>query len=100
MRNEVTRMNRNRSVYGAEDLSSRAINVYRYLNDRANKDGTCYPAIKTIAKDLKISVNTVKRAVNDLVAHGYITKNQRWRENGGRSSLLFTILPQRGESAL
>ncbi len=34
-----------------------------YLKDRANKDGTCYPAIGTIAKDLKLSRRTVQRAV-------------------------------------
>jgi len=91
MRNEVERMNRNRNIYGAEDLSHRAVSVYMYLRDRANKDGTCYPAIKTIAKDLKLSVSTVKRAIADLVEHGDLQTEQRWRENGGRSTILYQI---------
>lgn len=78
------------SVY-AEELPHRAVAVFIYLKDRANKDGTCYPAIGTIAKDLKLSRRTVQRAIADLERTGHLIKEQRWRENGGRSSLLFTI---------
>ena len=78
------------SVY-AEELPHRAVTVLIYLKDRANKDGTCYPAIGTIAKDLKLSRRTVQRAIADLEKTGHLLKEQRWRENGGRSSLLFTI---------
>ena len=90
-------MNRNHNVYNAGDLPSRAVMVYLYLQDRANKDGTCYPSIKTIAKDTKLSVSTVKRGIADLVAHGDIQTEQRWRENGGRSTILYQ-LPPRGKS--
>jgi len=38
-----------------------------------------------------MSRRTVNRAVEDLVKAGFIIKEQRWRENGGKSSLLFTI---------
>jgi predicted transcriptional regulator len=62
-----------------------------YLKDRADKDGQCYPAIGTIAKDLKLSRSTVQRAIADLVRSGRLRKEQRWRENGGRSSLLYTL---------
>lgn len=78
------------SVY-AEELPHRAVTVFIYLKDRAGKDGTCYPAIGTIAKDLKLSRRTVQRAIVDLEQTGHLIKKQRWRENGGRSSLLFTI---------
>ncbi len=80
-----------RRIYEA-DLPHRAVAVYLYLKDRANKDGTCYPAIGTIARELNLSDSTVKRAINDLEKNGFIRKKQRWRENGGRSSLLFEIL--------
>ena len=56
----------------ASDLKSRAILVMNYLIFRANKEGTCFPAIKTIAKECNISVNTVKRALDDLVKAGYV----------------------------
>lgn len=47
-------------------LPHRAIVVYLYLYYRSNADGTCFPAIDTIAHDLKISRSTVKRAIDDL----------------------------------
>lgn len=77
-----------RKIYEA-DLPNRAVAVYLYLKDRTNKDGICYPAIGTIARELSLSDSTVKRAINDLEKNGFIRKKQRWRENGGRSSLLF-----------
>ena len=67
------------SLY-AENVPHRAVVVYRYLKDRANRDGTCYPAIGTIAKDLKLSRRTVQRAIADLEKTGYLQKEQRWRE--------------------
>lgn len=78
------------SVYSS-DLPSRAVMVYMYLEDRANTDGQCYPSISTIAGDLKLSRSTVKRAISDLVRAGYLYKEQRWRENGGKSSNLYFL---------
>lgn len=77
-------------IYSA-DLPHRAKAVYMYLKDRSNQYGQCYPSIGTIAKELHLSRRTVERAINDLNRAGFITKEQRWRENGGRSSLLFTL---------
>ena len=71
-------------VYRDYELPSRASNVYRYLCDRANADGQCWPSERTIAMDLKISRSTVKRAVEDLKRCGYITVERRYRKNGGR----------------
>lgn len=50
--------------------------------------------IGTIAREMSLSVSTVKRAINDLENNGFLRKKQRWRENGGRSSLLYKILKQ------
>jgi DNA-binding MarR family transcriptional regulator len=78
------------SVYTSE-LPHRARAVYMYLHDRADKDGKCYPAIGTIARELKLSRSTVKRAITDLEQSGRLLKEQRWRENGGKSSNLYYI---------
>lgn len=78
------------SVYTSE-LPHRARAVYMYLHDRADKDGKCYPAIGTIARELKLSRSTVKRAITDLEQSGRLRKEQRWRENGGKSSNLYFI---------
>ena len=73
------------------DLSHRAVSVYTYLFDRANKNGECWPSIPTIANDLKISSSTVRRALKDLRKEGLIETKQRYRAKGGNSSLLFKI---------
>lgn len=78
------------SLYVSE-LPHRAVAVYMYLADRADKDGKCYPAIGTIARELKLSRSTVKRAIADLVKSGRLRKEQRWRENGGKSSNMYYV---------
>ena len=80
-----------REIYKT-NLPHRAIAVYLYLESRANKGRTCYPAIGTIARELHLSVSTVKRAITDLEREGFLRKKQRWRENGGRSSMLYEII--------
>lgn len=74
------------------DLPHRAISVYIYLSDRANKDNICWPSITTIAKDLKLSESTSRRALRDLREEGLIQTQQRYRENGGNSSLEYRLL--------
>ena len=78
------------SIY-ASDLPSRAVNVYRYLCERANKKRLCFPSIKTIAKDLHISTSTVKRALNELDEAGFIQREHRWRDNGGNTSDIYIL---------
>lgn len=77
-------------LYRAE-LSHRAISVYIYLKDRANKDGECWPAIPTIARELKLSESTVRRALQDLRKAGFLETEQRYRDNGGKSSLCYRL---------
>lgn len=79
------------SAIYSEDLPHRAKAVYMYLKDRCNQNNQCYPAIGTIAKELQLSRRTVERAIADLEQAGLLMKEQRWRENGGRSSLLYTL---------
>lgn len=73
------------------DLPHRAKSVYIYLADRANKNGECWPAIPTIARELKLSQSTVRRALQDLRKAGLLETEQRYRMHGGKSSLLFTL---------
>jgi predicted transcriptional regulator len=65
--------------------------VYRYLADRANKDGICWPSIPTISKDLKFSESTIRRALKDLHRAGLVQAEQRYRENGSNSSLQYLL---------
>ena len=73
------------------DLSHRAVAVYTYLYDRANKKGECWPSVNTIAGDIKLSPATVRRAIKDLKKAGLIETEQRYREQGGISTLLFKL---------
>ena len=73
------------------DLPHRAVAVYTYLHDRADKNGECWPSVKTIACDIKLSPATVRRAIKDLKKVGLIETKQRYRDKGGKSSLLFKL---------
>ena len=75
----------------ATELPHRAVSVYIYLADRANKNGECWPAIPTIARELKLSQSTVRRALRDLRDEGLLETEQRYRKHGGKSSLLYTL---------
>ena len=78
------------SIY-SDTLPSRAVNVYMYLVHRANSDGKCWPSERRIAMDLSMSRSTVKRAIDDLTRTGFIKVEQRYRQSGAKSSLLFTV---------
>ena len=73
------------------DFPHRAVAVYTYPHDRADKNGECFPSVKTIAGDIKLSPATVRRAIKDLKKAGLIETEQRYREQGGKSSLLYRI---------
>lgn len=78
--------------YNDDNLSHRARSVYDYLRERADRERKCWPSLQTISKDLALSKSTVKRAIHDLKAAEYLETEQRWRTNGGKSSLLFRLL--------
>ena len=57
------------TIYADTELPSRAKAVYMYLRDRSDAEGKCWPGIKTIASDMRLSRSTVKRALHDLERH-------------------------------
>lgn len=63
-----------------------------YLKDRADSEGRCWPAIRTIALELGLSRSTVKRALDDLCKTGLLQKYPRWRENGSLTSNLYHVV--------
>ena len=44
-----------------------------------------------MARELKYSESTVRRAMKDLRKAGLLETEQRYRDNGGKSSLLFKL---------
>lgn len=79
------------SIYAA-DLPHRAVTVYMYLKERANRDGVCWPAVSTMSRELSLSRSTIQRALRELERTGWLNKEPRWRENGSSSSNLYRIL--------
>ena len=79
------------TIYADTELPSRARAVYMYLRDRSDAEGKCWPGIKTIASDMKLSRSTVKRALVDLERAGYLTRVSRYRSNGSSTSNLYTV---------
>ena len=74
------------------DQPYRNVAVYQYLRDRAGKKGYCWPSIRTIAEDIGMSKSTVKRGIADLAKQGFIRVENRYRENGGKTSNLYRII--------
>lgn len=74
------------------DLPHRAVAVYCYLYERANENGECWPAVPTIAHEIKLSEATVRRAIRELKKEELVEAEQRYRAKGGKSSLLFKLL--------
>lgn len=69
-------------------LSQREFIVYCYLSRCSNiKTRQCYPSLKTIAKSCKLSVTTIRKALNELENNGYINITQRFTANGQESNL-------------
>ncbi len=70
----------------------RNIAIYQYLRERAGKKGYCWPSIATIADDIGMSSSTVKRGLTDLKKQKFIQIENRYRDNGGKTSNLYRIL--------
>ena len=79
------------TIYKDQELGHRAKAVYIYLLDHANKEGTCWPGINTIASGVSLSRSTVKRALDDLTRAGLVEKSLRWRENGSLTSNIYQV---------
>ncbi|MDD6060794.1 MAG: helix-turn-helix domain-containing protein, partial [Ruminococcus sp.] len=53
-------------------LTHKAVAVYCYLCNRADKNGECYPSVRLISKDLSLSKSSVFRAFNELERNGLL----------------------------
>lgn len=50
-----------------------------------------YPSVKRLAEICEISPRSVQRHLRELEHRGFITRTQRRRENGSRTSDLYTL---------
>lgn len=77
-------------VYKLE-LTQRATLVAFYLINRADQENTCFPGVKTIAKECHMSTRTVQRALNDLEENGFLKRESRFHEMGGQRSNMYYL---------
>lgn len=66
--------------------------VFTWLCFHANKHHQAWPAIKTLQDETGKSRSFIQRTLRHLEEAGYITRQPRYRENGGNSSNLYTIV--------
>ena len=58
-----------------------AFTVYNHLVSCAGSRGSCYPAMRTIAKKCSCSESTARDAIKTLTTLGLISKEYGYREN-------------------
>lgn len=73
-----------------ESLSIEAKAIYAYLCSYAGSDGSAFPSVGLMAKELGISEQRLKKYRQQLVLKGYITIERR-RKNGKQASNLYVI---------
>jgi len=77
----------------AKTIGAIGIAIYAVLARYANRrTGECWPAIARIQRTLKLGRSSVKRYLHRLEAAGLITVEERWTEEGDRTSNLYTLL--------
>lgn len=80
------------------DLSVKEIIVYMYLCSCSDNQNECYPSLKQIAAACSISQTSVKNAINELIERKLITKDNQYRENGGRRNNLYRIITEEDDT--
>lgn len=74
------------------DVSDRAHRLYCVLRQyESSDDGTCFPKRATLAARLGCSVDTVDRALAELVKAGAVDKEHRTTARGDSTSNLYTV---------
>ncbi|WP_326910655.1 helix-turn-helix domain-containing protein [Sedimentibacter sp. MB31-C6] len=73
------------------DLHSKI--VYAGLKKYSNSEGLCFPSRNTLAEICKISLSTLRKAINNLVEAKIVNKESRFRQNGSQTSNLYSLTP-------
>ena len=57
-----------------------------------SRPGSCFPSLKRIAERARCSIDTVSRSLKHLEAAGYIVRQHRFHDNGGKDSNGYTLI--------
>ena len=67
--------------------------VYAGLKKFSNGEGICFPSRSTLVELCKISLSTVRKAINNLVDAKILDKKVRYRQNGSQTSNIYSLTP-------
>jgi hypothetical protein len=75
-----------------DSVSGKAIRLFAKLAAAyADREGVCWPSRSRLAQDLKASLKTVDRALQELQAAGALEVVARWDAEGDRTSNLYRL---------
>lgn len=80
-----------RKVFENSDLSAIDIRVYIVLQGFADREGRCFPLIKTIAKACGVCERTIFRSLKKLEEMGEIKREMRFRADKGRGASYYYL---------
>ena len=75
----------------AAPISDRAVRLYGLLARRANSDSQCFPSRRLLADQMRCSVSSVDRALEELVDAGAISRKAQFVDNR-QTVNLYTLL--------
>lgn len=78
------------------ELSSYAKLVYLYIASCSNGRHFAYPSLKKIATNCSISKATAKRAIAELIAKGWLSKEICRFDDGSYASNVYTLIKEIG----
>ena len=58
----------------------------------ASKPDSCFPSLRLIAERAHCSVSAVQRSVKNLEGAGFIVREHRFHDNGGKDSNAYTLI--------
>jgi DNA-binding MarR family transcriptional regulator len=74
------------------DVSAGAVRMFALLHRYAGRSrATAWPAIRTLAERLRVSVPTARRHVQELESVGAVTVSRRRRLDGSQTSNTYTL---------
>ena len=94
--NELKKLKGNFTIIPNEYITDENLDCYEYrilcfLCKLSDEENTSYPSYETIARKTNISISKVKRAIENLIAMKYISKETRRKNNGSRASNIYTV---------
>lgn len=80
------------------NLTAKAVLVFQNLISHMNyRTMECWPSLKKIAAECRLSVSSVQRGLRELLSAGLIRKKSRFRDNRSQTSNLYIIIAQAEE---